>query len=146
MTNLGRNLNNSRTSSSPSSTTIRSSSSTSTSIDTAPGVFFSEEDLKAIREAYVMSVGELNVMVASMLERFLRAGLEPLAVIHAIEETGMAMMPSPYYLRAILTRYVREGLHTLEDVLAAEAERDRRRYEAGEQRAQRWYGEERRPW
>lgn len=119
--------------------------STSTSIDTEPGVFH-PDDLKAIRETYVNMIGSMTMATARMIERAMTRGLTPLAVIHAIEETGMALNPTPYYLRAILERYLRDGLYTIQDVQRDEEERAQRTFQRVDDRSVRWYGEEREWW
>ena len=129
--------------------TSRSSSSTSTTTTTytpEPGVFY-EKDLEIIRCAYTVSIGDMTVSVASMIERYLRIGMRPDVICHAIEETGFAPRPTPHYLRAILTRYAQSGILTMDDVLMDEHRRIRTQSQANFKRYQAWYGgDDDQPW
>lgn len=86
----------------------------------------SPDDLEAIRNAYVRNVGQpLTAMVAREIEAALDEGMRPSVVIEAAVTTGNAPRPTPYYMRAVLRRWRRDGIFT-DDALAA----DRAAYEA----------------
>lgn len=123
-----------------------SSSSTSTSTTTSKAhgagrVCTSSEDYEAIRGAYVSNIGEMTPAAARMIERFIGCGITPTVICEACEETGMAPQPSAYYLRAILSRYARQGILTMDDVERERAERQRRQTGAMFDKWERWYGE-----
>ena len=61
------------------------------------------DDLMAIRDAYVAYV----------------EGMRPSVVIEAAKVTGDAPRPTPYYMRAVLRRWLRDGILT-DDALAAD--------------------------
>ena len=83
------------------------------------------DDLMAIRDAYVTYVGQpMTAMVAHEIEAALAGGMRPSVVIEAAKVTGDAPRPTPYYLRAVLRRWLRDGILT-DDALAA----DRAAYE-----------------
>ena len=65
-------------------------------------------------------------MTAGVIERAINNGLQTSAILDAIEETAMAPRPSHYYFRAIVVRYMQEGILTQEQ---AEAQRYKRRHE-----------------
>lgn len=106
-----------------------STSSTSTSIDTQPGVFCSKEDLQQILTAYRDLLGDMTANVGWYLEGLIRWGMEPAVIVRAIQETGWARRPTPYYMRAVLERYRRCGIRTLDDLENDKAEFDVRRDE-----------------
>lgn len=83
------------------------------------------DDLMAIRDAYVTYVGQpMTAMVAHEVEAALDEGMRPSVVIEAAKTTGDAPRPTPYYMRAVLRRWLRDGILT-DDALAA----DRAAYE-----------------
>lgn len=119
MTQYSRKIDNNTTKSSSSKETAAgSSSSTITTIHTQPGVcLFNPQDLEAIRIAYKGCVGqELTATVAGYIEKCMAAGMHADVVLDAIERTGWARRPSPFYLRAILRRYLEWSIFTMEDV------------------------------
>ena len=78
------------------------------------------EDLMAIRDAYVTYVGQpMTAMVAHEVEAALANGMRPSVVIEAAKTTGDAPRPTPYYMRAVLRRWLRDGILT-DDALAAD--------------------------
>ncbi len=83
-------------------------------IHTEPGVSYPlppQEAMARIAEAYRANVArEITSVAARMIEDALTHGMEPATVIMAIEETGMAARPSPYYLRAILRHWAEFGV------------------------------------
>ena len=101
----------------------RSGSSTTT-YHTEPGVSVSEWDLEIIRQQYNQVIGELNCVKAWDIERAIQNGIEVSAILDALEQTAMAPRPSHYYFRAIIVRYMQEGITTAEK---AEAQREKRR-------------------
>lgn len=98
-------------------------SSSTTTIDTDPGVFEREMGLEKIARAYENVLGPLNMYKARVIEDALKAGLDAGAVLDAIEQTAMAPRPSHPYLAAILRRYAAQGVTTAEAALA-----DRQRF------------------
>lgn len=78
------------------------------------------DDLMAIRDAYVTYVGQpMTAMVAHEVEAALADGMRPSVVIEAARVTGDAPRPTPYYMRAVLRRWLRDGVLT-DDALAAD--------------------------
>lgn len=119
MTNTRNNFENSST------TTTRSSSSSDYYCGHGAGSVLSEIDKIAICSAYRANLGrDLNARVASLIGALVRGGMEPDVIVHAIEQTGMAPRPTPWYLRAILARYEAEGLQTMAQVVQDELEFD----------------------
>ena len=72
----------------------------------------SPEALEAIREAYVACVGFMTASIAHEIEAAIKDGMFPEVVIDAIQQTGNAPRPSPYYLRTILRRWRPRGATT----------------------------------
>ena len=71
------------------------------------------EIMEQIGEAYRANVSDtITQAAAKVIEDALRAGMEPAHVIMAIEETGLASRPSPYYLRAVLRNWAEYGIVT----------------------------------
>ena len=69
------------------------------------------EIMDQIAEAYRQNINPMiSGVAAQMIEQALKSGMEPGTVILAIEETGMASRPSPYYLAAILKRWAESGV------------------------------------
>ena len=90
-----------------------------------PEGIITPDDLMAIRDAYVAYVGQpMTAMVAREVEAALAEGMRPSIVIEAAKVTGDAPRPTPYYMRAVLRRWLRDGILT-DDALAA----DRAAYE-----------------
>lgn len=82
---------------------------------TDPGVFRPSlppaEVMQRIAEAYKANINPMITAVAAqVIEDALTHGMEPATVILAIEETGMANRPSPYYLRAVLRHWAEFGV------------------------------------
>lgn len=117
---------------------LESGSSSTTTYHTEPGV--SAYDLEVIRQHYEHVIKcYLNCITASDIEQAIASGLQTSAIIDALDETAMAPRPSHYYFRAILKRYMREGITTREK---AEAQRWQRRREREINRMKReheWY-------
>lgn len=88
--------------------------------DVAVEGFITPDDLIAIRDAYVTYVGQpMTAMVAHEVEAALDEGMRPSVVIEAARITGDAPRPTPYYMRAVLRRWLRDGILT-DDALAAD--------------------------
>ena len=69
------------------------------------------EVMEQIAEAYRANINTMiSKAAAGIIERALSAGMEPATVILAIEETGMASRPSPYYLSAVLRNWAENGV------------------------------------
>lgn len=81
---------------------------------TDPGVFRQlppDEAMQLIAEAYRANIGDtITQAAAHLIEDALSHGMEPDTVILAIEETGLASRPSPYYLRAVLRNWAESGV------------------------------------
>ena len=105
---------------------LSTSTSTTSSIATEPCVCISPEALEAIREAYVACVGFMTASIAHEIEAAIKDGMFPEVVIDAIQQTGNAPRPSPYYLRTILRRCRRDGILNA-DQLAADKEKHEQR-------------------
>ena len=85
-----------------------------------PEGIITPDDLMAIRDAYVTYVGQpMTAMVAHEVEAALADGMRPSVVIEAAKVTGDAPRPTPYYMRAVLRRWIRDGILT-DDALAAD--------------------------
>lgn len=85
-----------------------------------PEGIITPDDLMAIRDAYVTYVGQpMTAMVAHEIEAALAGGMRPSVVIEAAKVTGDAPRPTPYYMRAVLRRWLRDGVLT-DDALAAD--------------------------
>lgn len=70
-----------------------------------------DEIMEKISEAYKANIGPMITQAAAIvIENALKAGMEPGTVIWAIEETGLAARPSPYYLRAVLRNWAETGV------------------------------------
>lgn len=114
-----------------------SRSSSTTTYHTDPGV--SLQDLEVIRQQYEKLLGPLNAVKAYDIERAFQNGLKTSAILDALEQTAMAPRPTHYYFRAIIVRYMQEGITTEE---AAEKQRFQRRNQRMMQRITRdheWY-------
>lgn len=69
------------------------------------------EIMQQIADAYHDNISDkITKVAAGIIERALTSGMEPATVILAIEETGMASRPSPYYLSAVLRRWAETGV------------------------------------
>lgn len=106
---------------------VLSTSTSTTSMTTEPGVCIPPEDLSAIRDAYIMAINmPMTASIAHEIEAALKDGMETCCILDAIQQTGNAPRPSPYYLRAILQRWRRDGILTA-DKLAADKGRHEQR-------------------
>lgn len=92
-------------------------------------------DMEAIRTGYVDALGPINAYKARDVEWAIENGLEASAILDALEQTSMAARPTHYYFRAILRRYVTEGIH---DARAAEAAREEFRAQREAARRETW--------
>lgn len=98
---------------------------TTTTYHTEPGV--SAQDLEEIRIHYEGVLRcYLNNVTAGDIEEAISAGLQASAILDALNQTAMAPRPSHYYFRAILKRYMREGITTREK---AEEQRWKRKHD-----------------
>lgn len=93
------------------------SGSSSTTIHTEPGVLPLEvikmqlEQLVPLYEHLFGSKG-IPDAIRQYFGRLVRAGMEPAVIASAINATAWARFPTPYYMRAILQRYMAEGIMT----------------------------------
>lgn len=70
-----------------------------------------QEVMQKIAEVYRDNISkQITAVAAGVIERALKHGMEPATVILAIEETGMASRPSPYYLAAVLRNWAETGV------------------------------------
>lgn len=70
-----------------------------------------QEVMQQIAKVYHENINATITRVAAgVIERALKSGMEPATVILAIEETGMASRPSPYYLSAVLRHWAETGV------------------------------------
>lgn len=105
--------------------TKTSSSTTTTTYHTHPGVFYNDDELEAIARNYKSVMGyDINSTIGHFIKRCMVAGMEAGVVLDAIERTGWARNPSPYYMRAILKRYLSMDILRMCDVEADEQARD----------------------
>lgn len=70
----------------------------------------------------------LPTVIGQFFARLLRAGMEPAVIASAIYSTGWARIPTPYYMRAILMRYMSEGIMTESQLDHDRLERDEEHY------------------
>lgn len=83
--------------------------------NTQPGVSqektLSPEDQERIKEAYKENISDtITAAVAHMIENAVRSGLTVDEIIMAIEDTGFAQNPTPFYLRKILQTWAENGV------------------------------------
>lgn len=70
-----------------------------------------EQVMERIAQSYRDNIApQITKAAAVVIENALKNGMEPQTVIMAIEETGLASRPSPYYLRAILRNWAENGV------------------------------------
>ena len=124
MTSAEKHLDYSYGSMNNTSTTSTSRNSNSSSISniihhnnnyniaTEPGVcVISAEDGERMRQSYEDNLGiRMTLVVARMIEKAVADGLTVDEIILAIEETGFAPSPSPWYLRKILENWLATGV------------------------------------
>lgn len=82
---------------------------------TQPGVSqekcLSAEDCETIKQAYLNNISDtMSMAVANMLEKAYEHGLTVDEIVMAIEETGFAKDPTPWYLRKILENWAENGV------------------------------------
>lgn len=77
----------------------------------ATGRFMTPEDCERIKEAYRDNINSefLTAAVAHMIEKAFNSGLTADEIVMAIEETGFAPKPSPWYLRKVLENWAESG-------------------------------------
>ena len=69
------------------------------------------EVMQRIAQAYRENISTtITKAAAGIIEQALTHGMEPNTIILAIEETGLASRPSPYYLRAVLRNWAEWGV------------------------------------
>lgn len=106
---------------------------------TEPGVLY---DLYRIKDAYNEVLGPLNTIIGEYIDRIMKAGMETDVIINAIHETAWAKWPSPYYLRAILQRYLADGILTSAQLHHDIVERQDNTSSKRADREHHWYDEE----
>lgn len=103
-----------------------SSSSTSSTTVLCP------EDEEMLQNYYEYNFGtRMPYPIAGLIKNACRLGMQPETVCMAIDETMFAPRPTPHYLRAILLRWMQNGifdtLQVLQDKEMHEARKDRDR-------------------
>ena len=77
----------------------------------SPSELPGKEIMDMIVSSYKANINEwISGAAASIIEDALKHGMEPATVILAIQETGMAPRPSPYYLAAVLRNWAENGV------------------------------------
>lgn len=112
MTNSRNTSNNTMTNS---NTIITEDHYNNNYYNTEPGVsqprYMTPEECDAIKDAYLNNISDtMTAAVAHMIEQAFTAGLTSSEIIMAIEDTGMAKFPSPWYLKKILTTWAENGV------------------------------------
>lgn len=78
---------------------------------TGTGRFMTPEQCESVLIAYQENINDtMPGAVAHMIEDAFKHGLEADEIVMAIEETGFAPRPSPWYLRKILENWVTNGV------------------------------------
>lgn len=114
---------------------------TTTTVYTEPGVSNAEWDRKIISEVYFTTLHtKMTLPVMQLMERCFREGMETDVILSALEATGWARRPSPQYLRAILTRCIRDGILTETQWRHHEDERYIEQQSANAELYRAWYG------
>lgn len=68
-------------------------------------------DYNAILKAYTDNIAPtMTQAVANMIKNAIQKGLSQNDIIHAIEITGFAPKPTPWYLRAVLNNWCENGV------------------------------------
>ena len=85
--------------------------------------------IEALTPVYTALFGGrgIPIAIAQYFARLLAAGMEPAVIAHAINATGWARIPTPYYMRAILQRYLYEGIMNEAQLMHDQQERDYQR-------------------
>ena len=74
------------------------------------GRFMTPEQCEAIKTAYLENISDsMTGAVARMIETAFKSGLEANEIVMAIEETGFAPKPTPWYLKKILENWAESG-------------------------------------
>ena len=69
-------------------------------------------DYNAILKAYTDNIAPtMTQAVANMIKKAIQKGLSQNDIIHAIEITGFAPRPTPWYLRAVLNNWCENGVN-----------------------------------
>ena len=82
---------------------------------TLPGVSqdkcLSPDDCELIKDAYCNNISDTMTMaVANIIEKAYENGITVDEIIMAIEDTGMARNPTPWYLKKILENWAESGV------------------------------------
>ena len=111
---------------------------TTTTVYTDPGVSYVRQIIAEEYQGVLHT--QITMPVIMLMERCMTAGMEPEVILAAIEATGWARRPSPQYLRAILTRCLREGILTAAAWEHHEQERCITQDSANSEIYRMWYG------
>lgn len=73
-----------------------------------------ELQIEQLTEVYndVFGGHGIPMAICQYFARLIKAGMEPEVIASAINATAWARIPTPYYMRAILQRYMYEGILT----------------------------------
>lgn len=113
----------------------QNSNTTSTTTDTRSQACTSEAFIKMqieqIEPIYEQQFGGHGIpyAIGAFFARLIRAGMEPAVIASAIHATAWARLPTPYYMRAILQRYLAEGIMTEVQLQHDIEEQDEKRYQ-----------------
>ena len=119
-----------------------SSTTTTTTGNTNPGVFSAGIDYDYIRDTFLEVIGHMTIFHAKFIEKSITDGkLDTSAVIDALEQTSFAPRPSFPYFRAVLSRYVAEGIHSAEEAAQQRWARAIERADRNRDKEMRWYQE-----
>lgn len=110
------------------------STNTSTSTNTRSRACTSDPiismQIEQLTPVYKQMFGTPNIpiAIAQYFARLIRAGMEPGVIASAINATAWARVPTPYYMRAILQRYMAEGIMTEQQLQHDMLEQQEKRY------------------
>lgn len=115
-------------------------SGSTTTRTTDPGVLLLNMQLEQLVGPYRDVFGRgIPVAVGQYFVRLMKAGMEPAVIASAINATAWARVPTPYYMRAILQRYLAEGIMTEAQLSHDRMEQDTRRHEQVDELEERMY-------
>lgn len=117
-----------------------SSGSSTTTRNTDPGVLLLNMQLEQLVRPYEDVFGRgIPSPIGQYFVRLMRAGMEPGVIASAINATAWARVPTPYYMRAILQRYLAEGIMTEAQLNHDRMEQDTRRHAQVEEKEESMY-------
>ena len=107
---------------------------------TEPGVsYFNDDELDTLAARYEANVGNgITPGIGKVILAAREQGVSFEMILNAIDETGMARRPSAHYLRAILERYIAEGIYTTQDYQRDQRRRKERAASRSTERYEKW--------